>query len=441
MLGPVKQAELGQAAGVGELSLGAAAAAGCRVLPHTAPVLAVAGLLKACLVDTTSRAGPRRAPVPACQASMGRRHSLPPSHEPPVPLLRCPNPPLPPQVGDARAQEPAALIYLCACKSDLLAPAQRVPAQQAAAAEPALEVEVERVNGGGGAAPISPWLWLQQQQQQQAQQQQQQQAQQQQAQQQAQPQQQQQQQQAQPQPRAEPQVAAAGWKSPARGAGGRRSLDAPTTPLKADRQSPSGSQGTPGSPVPATAAGRKVAAEHARAAAAEVVASLTGQAVPSPFAAAAQPPAGSGAWSPGQRPGSGASHASASPSGGGGGASPEGWQAASSGASHQRASKPGSRQQEQRRQQQERQRGASPEAGGSPAAGGRRVGTPRRRPRVRLQQESDGEGEEEEEAAPPLQQAAVPQAAIQHYCRTEGLPLVWVSSRTGGLRAVTLGLG
>lgn len=290
------------------------------------------------------------------------------------------------QVAEARAQEPAARVYLAACKSDLVL-RPRPPSVT-------MPVEVEH------------WGGPEQQQQQQGQGHGQQE--------------QQQQQQGQLQQRP--------GKPPLSG-GVRREWapSPPITPVKAERpQSPGKQDGTaaPASEGPpqsvaqrqAAEVGRQVAEQIAQAAAAEVVASLTGTPLPSPFAAVAdkrlspalEPAGGSpDAEGVGSRHSSGpvvltASGLLAAPSRGPSiihwPADPEAWQLY---------------------KQQQEQREARRSSGAPPGG------------RASLRWGGSVECEEEAAEEAPLQPLAVPQVAIDNFCRLAGSPMFWLSARTG----------
>lgn len=212
---------------------------------------------------------------------------------------------------------------------------------------------------------------------------------------------------------------------------------APRTPLKAERpQSPVEeleaeaeaallAAGRGHEAAAAAAAGRQVLAEHRAAPAAELVSSLTGQSLPSPFAAAAA------------RPLSPAEELEAGSSGAGSAASTRGGSlpASLSSAAPSMPSMPSV----------PAERAASAEGGTTewPSA-------PRRRRsggmRVRLQsaspedaaagagaaQRQSSESDELPSPSPaPLQQPAVPEAAVDQYSASLGTHMFWVSAKTG----------
>lgn len=206
---------------------------------------------------------------------------------------------------------------------------------------------------------------------------------------------------------------------------------APRTPLKAERpQSPEEeleseaeaaviAAGGGHAAAAAAAAARQVIAEHQAAAAAELVSSLTGQSLPSPFAVVAARP-----LTPAEEPHVGGSPSAASAVSTRGSSLP--CMLCSSAPSGPAA------------------RAASAEGGAAEwqAPPGRRRSGP---PRVRLQSASpEGEvaaggwqrlgSESDELPSPPLprpQQPAVPEAAVEQYCASLGTHMFWVSARSG----------
>lgn len=209
---------------------------------------------------------------------------------------------------------------------------------------------------------------------------------------------------------------------------------APGTPLKAERpQSPEEefeseaeaaviAAGGGHAAAAAAAAARQVIAEHQAAAAAELVSSLTGQSLPSPFAVVAARP-----LTPAEEPPVGGNSSAASAVSTRGSSLPP--MLSSSAPSGPAA------------------RAASAEGGAAEwqAPPGRRRSSP---PRVRLQSASpEGEvaaggwqrlgSESDELPSPPppqLQQPAVPEAAVEQFCASLGTRMFWVSARSGEAR-------
>lgn len=286
--------------------------------------------------------------------------------------------------------EPSMMVFLCATKCDLLAPAQRAPPPQPGAEpEVRMEVSVERARysstGRGG----------------------------------------------QPQQRADAAGASSSSSSGSRSSGGRRNgsqrrkpVNGPLPPLKAERQ-----------PLleeaPSQAASEEHgAAEHAQQApdsrqapsllsASAATAALPGSGGPGPAAAMQGVPSSTDAQMlcAGQRD-YGVAHTHHTEASVSGAASPAmrpmwGWMQPCD---------------------------AAQTAGGSDSEGAQSSGERglHRGFRLRFEREEardmppqEGQEEDQEALRQRMQHAAVPEAAIQHYCRAEALPLFKASSRTG----------
>lgn len=211
---------------------------------------------------------------------------------------------------------------------------------------------------------------------------------------------------------------------------------APRTPLKAERpQSPADeaesdaeaallAAGGGHAQAAAAAAARQVLADHQAAAAAELVSSLTGQSLPSPFAAVATRP-----LSPAEEPAAGSlgtasaasTHGSSLPATLSSPAHsvPAGRAASAEVSTAERQAPPG------------RRRSGPPHVrlqSGSPEDMAAAVGRWQRQGRL-----WEGSEEEEPPSPPPPQRQppAVPEAAVEQYCASLGTAMFWVSARTG----------
>ena len=237
--------------------------------------------------------------------------------------------------------------------------------------------------------------------------------------------------------------------------GGRREPlpSAPRTPAKSERpQSPT--EDAPGeaaaeaelraagaghAAAAAAAAGRHVIAEHRAAAAAELVASLTGNSLSSPFAAVAARPLSPGSEEPaGGSPGMsaaatrGSTRAAAlsgpAPSAPAGHASGAFVSAAEQRALTRRLSSGPPQLQLHGSSREASAVGGQPRSGSGVSAAAGTGGGARRHLRL---EHSDSE-ELPSPPLAPLQQPAVPEAAVEQYCLSLGTRMFWVSARTGG---------